>query len=53
MMYSRRSHLQLLCGALAAGIPSGRAATTDFNAYSDAEKENFLKLGKILLVDQQ
>jgi len=35
-----------------AGIPSGRAATTEVKAYSDAEKENFLKLGKILSVEQ-
>ena len=52
MMYSRRSHLRLLCGALVFGIPSGRAATGDIAAFSDSEKENFLKLARILSVEQ-
>ena len=52
MMYSRRSHLRLICGALAAGIRSGRAASGDISSYHDAEKENFLKLAKILAVEQ-
>jgi hypothetical protein len=52
MTYSRRSHLRLLCGVVVVGIPSGRAASGEINAYSDSQKENFLKLAKILAVEQ-
>ena len=52
MISSRRSHLRFLCGAVAAGIPSLRALAADVNAYSDSEKENFLKLAKIISVEQ-
>jgi len=37
---------------LAAGVRSGRAASGDISSYHDAEKENFLKLAKILAVEQ-
>jgi len=52
MNHSRRSHLRLLCGAVAARVPCGRAASSDSKAYSDSEKENFLKLARILAVEQ-
>ena len=52
MISSRRSHLQFLCGALAAGIPSGRAVAADTSAFSDSERENFLKLAKIVSEEQ-
>jgi hypothetical protein len=52
MISSRRSHLRFLCGALAAGIPSGRAVAAGIDSYSDGEKENFLKLAKIVSVEQ-
>jgi hypothetical protein len=52
MISSRRSHLRFLCGALAAGLPSRRAVAAGTSAYSDSEKENFLKLAKIVAVEQ-
>jgi hypothetical protein len=51
MTNTRRSHLRLLGGAIAGIIVPARAVPADFSTYGDSEKENFLKLGKILSVE--
>src|SRR4051812_22513476 len=52
MISSRRSHLRFLCGALAAGISSGSGVAADTTGYGDSEKENFLKLARIVSTEQ-
>jgi hypothetical protein len=52
MIISRRTHLRYLCAYLAGVSLPGFAAETDFNAYSDDDKEKFLKLAKISLVKE-
>ena len=52
MIYSRRSYLRFLCSALAGGTTVAGPFTADFNTYSDSEKENFLKLARVLSVEE-
>jgi hypothetical protein len=52
MIISRRTHLRYLCAYLAGASLPGFAAETDFNAYSDDDKEKFLKLAKISSVKE-
>ena len=47
MTHTRRDHLRHLVGALSAAALPVRGATADFAAWSDAQKENFLKTSKI------
>jgi len=47
MIITRRAHLQILSGAIAGSAFRGWAAGPDFNAYSDEQKENFLKTATI------
>lgn len=51
MICSRREHLKFLSGAIAGGLLPAEAASTDFASYSDADKERFLKTGKIASVE--
>jgi len=41
----------VLCGALTGGIVSGGSVPSDFNAYTDADKESFLSTAKINSVE--
>ena len=50
MIISRRTHIQYLAAYLAGACLPGFAAETDFGAYSDDDKEKFLKQGTILAV---
>jgi hypothetical protein len=47
MIATRRDQLRLLSGA-ATGLFTAFAVPPDFNAYTDAQKERLLKLGKIV-----
>ena len=49
---TRRSHFQFLCGAVVGGIMPAAAISGDFNGQSDSEKEKFLKLGRILSIEE-
>src|SRR4051794_33973370 len=52
MICSRRSHLRFLCSALWGSVTAAGAATVDFGVYSDADKENFLKLARFRSVEE-
>ena len=51
MISTRRSHLRLLCAAVAGGIPNARAIPAEFSAYTDADKESFLRLARVVSVE--
>ena len=48
MILSRRTYLRLLCAGIAGAPLPSFAAEPNFSTYSDQEKENFLRLAKIL-----
>ena len=50
MIGTRRHHLRFLCGAVSGVMIQAGATPPDLSAYSDSEKENFLKLAKIVSV---
>lgn len=50
MITSRRMHIRYLCAYVAGTCLPGFAAETDFSAYSDNDKEKFLKQATILAV---
>ena len=52
MIVSRRTHIQYLCAYVAGTCLPGFAAETDFSTYSDDDKEKFLKLAKLLTVEE-
>jgi len=52
MILSRRTYLHLFCAGIAGTSLPSFAAEPDFRAYSDKEKENFLRLAKILSVKE-
>jgi hypothetical protein len=52
MIISRRTYVQYLCTYLAGNCVPGLAAETDFSAYSDGDKEKFLKQATILTVKE-
>lgn len=51
MNQSRRKCLTLFAGALTGLTPRALQALTDFRAYSDADKENFLRRARIVSVE--
>src|SRR4030095_6129206 len=52
MTISRRTHIQYLCAYLEGTCLPIFAAEADFRIYSDDDKEKFLKLAKILTVEE-
>src|SRR3982751_4992405 len=52
MICTRRSQLRCLFGAVVGGIMPTAAIPADFNGHSDSEKEKFLKLGRILSIEE-
>ncbi len=52
MIRSRRSCLGVLGGALAGGLLPAAQTAPDFKSYGDADMEKFLKLARVLSVEQ-
>lgn len=52
MIYSRRSHLQVLLGSITGAALPARGVPVDFGSYTDKDKEEFLKLAKFVSMEQ-
>jgi hypothetical protein len=52
MISSRREHLRSLCGILGGVWLPAFAAETDFNTFTDQDKEKFLRSAKVLSVQE-
>jgi hypothetical protein len=52
MKYTRREHLRLLSGLAGGALLPARAAETDFQNYSDADKERFLRTAMIASAEE-